>query len=259
MTLHVLHTWGTAITIDVRQHCSLELVEGVDRWFEWVDEVFSTWRADSQINRYERGELTLQNCSPELREVLALSDAVTVETRGAFDIRVAADPRVQQRPGFAPLDPSGIVNGWALARAAAWLRDQDVDRVAISAGGDVVVGAAPSDAAGWTVGIQHPHVRAAVAATITCAHTGIATSGRYELGDHIIDPRTGAPATRLLAATVVCDDFARADAYATAAIVMGDEAMAWLTEEVGVAALVITNDRQVITNGAFARLRVDTS
>ena len=255
MTVHVRQLWGTAITIDVRQPCSHDAVEHVFSWFEVVDAVFSTWRDDSQINCFQRGELSLEQCAPALREVLELSDLVTAETRGAFDIRVGADPRVYRRPGLAPLDPSGIVKGWALDRAMTWLRDHEVANVAITAGGDVVVGSAPGDRDGWSVGIQHPFQRQAVAATISCEDTGIATSGRYELGDHIIDPRSGGPATGLLAATVVHADLARADAYATAAIVMGDEAMAWLTDEVGVAALVVTNDERVITNAAFGRLR----
>ena len=52
----------------------------------------------------------------------------------------------------------------------------------------------------------------------------VATSGRYERGDHVLDPRTGLPATGLASVTVVGPDLAIADAYATAAVVLGPDA-----------------------------------
>ena len=255
MSTHVRHLWGTAISFDVREPCSPDAVDEVFEWCERVDAVFSTWRDESEVNRLQRGELRLEDCSADLRTVLDLSDDVVAETRGAFDIRVGADPRVAPRPGLAPLDPSGIVKGWALQRASTRLREQGIHRFSITAGGDLIVADPPPGQDAWCVGIQHPIERDRIAAAIGCARTGVATSGRYELGDHIIDPRSGQPAQGLLAATVVCDDLARADAYATAAIVLGDDAMAWLTDDVAVAALVITNDLQVVTNEAFAALR----
>ena len=255
MSTHVRQLWGTAISLDVRQPCPPEVVDEVFEWFERVDGVFSTWREDSEVSRLHRGELRVEACSADLRTVMQLCDEVTEETRGAFDIRVGADPRVAARPGLAPLDPSGIVKGWALERASTRLREQGIDRFSITAGGDLIVADPPPGRDAWCVGIQHPFERGCIAAAIGCTRTGVATSGRYELGDHIIDPRSGRPARGLMAATVVCDDLARADAYATAAIVMGDDAMEWLTDDVAVAALVITNDREVVTNDAFAALR----
>jgi thiamine biosynthesis lipoprotein ApbE len=60
----------------------------------------------------------------------------------------------------------------------------------------------------------------------------------------------------LMAATVVAEDLALADGYATAAMVLGDEALPWLTHDVGVAAMVVTNDRRLTCNTAFDALRV---
>ncbi len=59
---------------------------------------------------------------------------------------------------------------------------------------------------------------------------GVATSGRYERGDHIIDPRTGRAATGLMSVTVVADDLALADGYATAALVLGKDGPTWLAQ-----------------------------
>ena len=130
MTVHVRQLWGTAITVDLRQECSDDDVNAVFDWFELVDAVFSTWRDDSQINRFQRGELSLAQCAPELNEVLTLSDEVTAETRGAFDIRVGADPRVSPRPGFAPLDPGSFVGWWEIEPDPEGRQTEDAENVA---------------------------------------------------------------------------------------------------------------------------------
>ncbi|WP_435839042.1 FAD:protein FMN transferase [Streptodolium elevatio] len=49
----------------------------------------------------------------------------------------------------------------------------------------------------------------------------VATSARHERGDHILDGRTGRPATELLGLTVVAPSLTEADATATAAFAMG--------------------------------------
>ena len=149
-------------------------------------------------------ELTLREVSAELRTVLELCDKVTEDSQGAFDIHVGADPRVEPREGLGPIDPSGLVKGWALQRAAGrppsgrsdQLRHQRRRRRHHRG---------PTGRPGerWRVGIRHPWQRDKVAMVLDVSDLGVATSGRYERGDHIIDPRTGQPATGLMSVTVV--------------------------------------------------------
>lgn len=240
------------IGVDVREPVADELVDALFCWFDRVDVLFSTWRDDSEISRLGRGEIKRQDTSPEVLAVLAACDALTEETRGAFDIAFAADPRVPSRPGFGPVDPSGFVKGWALERAAATLEQQGIANFAINAGGDVVTRGRPEPQRSWAIGIQHPIRRDAIAATVTGTDLAVATSGRYERGDHIIDPRTGNPATRLLSATIIGRDLGRADAYATAAMVLGDDAMAWLATRPDIEAMTITADHDVVRTDGFA-------
>lgn len=255
-TRRVEHIWGTAIVVDVHVPTDPALLDAVFAWFRRVDDLFSTWRADSEISRLGRRELTLANASPEMRSVLALCDRVMEESRGAFDIRVAADPRVEPRPGLGPIDPSGLVKGWALERAAGLLLDAGVADFTINAGGDVITRGRPAPGRSWRIGVQHPWSRQRVAAVVAARDLAIATSGRYERGEHIIDPWTARPPTGLMAVTVVGPDLALADGYATAAIVMGCEGMAWLATVPGVEALGITDDRDVVLTPGFDRYRV---
>ena len=72
----------------------------------------------------------------------------------------------------------------------------------------------------------------------------MATSGTYERGDHVINPRTGKAARGLRSVTVVGPDLARADAYATAALAMGEAGIRWLAKQAGdgYESAVVTDD-----------------
>ena len=249
--------WGTAISVDVRDEIDAGVLDDVYAWFARVDDLFSTWRDDTEISRIGRGDLTVAAASPEVRTVLALCDRVRDETGGAFDITFGARARVPARPGLGPLDPSGLVKGWAVERAAAMLRHTGASRFSVNAGGDVVVCGRPSQGgSAWRVGIQHPWERDRVATVVEVVDLAVATSGRYERGDHVLDPRTGLPATGLASVTVIGPDLALADGYATAAVVLGPErGLTWLAACPGIDAMGITDDERVLLTPGFDRHR----
>ena len=91
--------WGTAIGVEVVDDVEPEVVDALYRWFERVDELFSTWRDDSEISRIGRGELPLRDASPEVATVLALCDDVCRLSGGAFDITFGARATIDPRPG----------------------------------------------------------------------------------------------------------------------------------------------------------------
>ena len=224
---------GMPIGIEVRE-------EGVDvepafAWLREVDAVFSTYREDSEISRLDRGDLALADCRPEVDEVLTACLALERETGGYFTVRPAGR-----------LDPSGYVKGWALRGAAQRLAGGDV---CINAGGDVLARGR------WRVGIRHPERPGRLAAVLLVEDLAVATSGEYERGAHIVDPRTGRRPTGLLSVTVVGPDPALADAYATAAFAMGADGPAWTAGLDGYDAMCITADRRVLSTGGFDRHR----
>jgi FAD:protein FMN transferase len=262
----VVEQWGTVISIDVREWIESSVLDACVVWFARVDDLFSTWRPDTEIMRIGRGELAVRDADPDVRTVLELCEQMRLESQGAFDISFGDDAGIAARPGLAPLDPSGLVKGWAVARAGDLLQDEGVENFFINAGGDVLTRGHASEGQagddddaehGWRLGIQHPWERDRVAAVLVVSDAAVATSGRYERGDHVIDPRTGRPATGLASVTVVGPDLAIADAYATAAVVLGPGAgMRWLTTRVGYEAMGITDDRNVLLTPGFDRYRV---
>ena len=114
--------------------------------------------------------------------MLERCDELRAATGGAFDARAPL-------PGM--LDPTGLVKGWAVERAAALLERAGARRFLVDAGGDVVLRGGP-----WRVGIRHPRLRDRLAAVLELRDGAVATSGAYERGAHIVDPRTGRPASR---------------------------------------------------------------
>ncbi|MFF2367234.1 FAD:protein FMN transferase [Streptomyces sp. NPDC058122] len=212
-----------------------------------VDEVFSTYREDSQISRLARGEITVEECDPQVAEVLELGAEAERASDGWFSTRYEGR-----------LDPTGIVKGWAAERAALGLAAAGASGVSVNGGGDVQLRGVPAPHRPWRVGVSDPLRPGALAAVVSAAgvdELAVATSGTAERGAHIVDPRTGKPAvTDLVAVTVVAPRLTWADAWATAAFAMGSRAsLDWLESLPDVEALLITAGNEVRCTGGLAR------
>jgi FAD:protein FMN transferase len=153
------------------------------------------------------------------------------------------------------LDPSALVKGWAAQRAADVLSTGGVTDFCLNAGGDVIArGDAFPRSRGWRVGIQHPHDHTAIAVRVCARDFAIATSGAYERGKHIIDPRTAKALDGVLSVTVTGPDLGTADAYSTAAFAMGLDGPAWTLQLDGYEALTIFADGTILSTPGFTAL-----
>ncbi len=224
---------GTVIAIDVRDPAISEAtLDSVFAWFHEVDASFSTFRSDSQISRLGRGELTVSDCTRDVREVLSLCNEVRETSGGCFDIWQGGR-----------CDPSALVKGWSVERASLMLKAAGARNYFINAGGDIVASGRPSSNRNWRVGIRHPEQTDRLAAVLSVTDLAIATSGTYERGEHIVDPRRGQPPTGLLSMTVIGPSLSYADAYSTAAYVMGAYGPSWVATIPGYEVLAITDQR----------------
>jgi thiamine biosynthesis lipoprotein len=185
-----------------------DAVDAVWRSLRTSDAVFSTYRADSDISRINRGELSVAAADPSVQEVLELAGLAQRITDGAFDVRAAG-----------VLDPSGIVKAWAACRADTALARLGMDYY-LGAGGDVLL-RSRSPQRPWRIGIEHPQQPAGLLTVVQAATGAVATSGRSHRGGHIHDPRTGRPATGVTQASVVGPSLLWADILATALVARG--------------------------------------
>jgi thiamine biosynthesis lipoprotein len=240
----VEHIMGLPIVVDVRDEGEThDALDELFDWLRWVDATFSTYKDDSEVSRINRGELLREDAHPHVRQVLERCEQLCNETDGYFDM---------QTPNGS-IDPSGLVKGWAVDRAAAILDDAGLHNYAVNAGGDMRVRGRAAPELAWRVGIQHPLDAQQVAAVIeTAAELAIATSGAYARGEHVWDPHTGRPPRGILSVTIVGTELATADAYATAAFAMGSEvAPHWTARLEGYEAMTILADETVFKTGGF--------
>jgi len=236
----VEHVMGFPVSLRIDEEGDgSSMDETADALFAWLREVdvrFSPFRPDSEVCRYDRGELQLPELSADLTEVLGLCEQYRVATGGAFDVRL---------PG-RPLDPCAVVKGWSVQRAAELLTDAGARRFILNAGGDVVVSGGP-----WRVGVRHPEHADQLCTVLELTDGAVATSARYERGDHIVDGRTGRPATGLLSLSVVAASLTEADATATAAFAMGPEGVDWAAARPGCEVFAVDAERRVRRTPGF--------
>ncbi|HET9060070.1 MAG TPA: FAD:protein FMN transferase [Acidimicrobiales bacterium] len=240
---------GTVVTYDVRTEAAgpdvADAVQAAMRWLEWVDDTFSTYKPSSEVCRWDRGELRTEDCSDDMRHIIALCHSLSQFTDGYFDAWAGGS-----------FDPSGVVKGWSIDRASRMLVGAGFEDHLIDAGGDVCLSGAPGAGEPWTVAVRHPLELDAYCAVLRLSGGSVATSGTYERGLHVLDPHTGKPAQALVSATVVGPDLTLADAYATAALAMGVKAPAWLVDLSGYESMVVGPDGRGWVSPGFAALSI---
>ena len=180
------------------------------------DQVFSTYRVDSDLIRVRRGELPLREAHPWLVRARDLTDEAVAATGGLFATELTGPD------GSRGWDPTGLVKGWALERAVDALREIPSVSFCCNGGGDVVCGLGARSEhlrAPWRVGLQDPHDIGSVAGVVEVKTAAVATSGNSARGRHIVDPRTGSFVDRPGSATVSGPSLMWADVWATACFI----------------------------------------
>ncbi len=250
-----LQVVGTPDAVGIAEESAL--VE-IDR----LEAVFSRFREDSELARWERTFDEDVPVSKELAEVLIAAEDWRVETKGAFDATMAPEegPRWTVRGETARrlterrASLNALAKGYIVDRAAeVAYAVPGVEAVLLNLGGDLRhLGPDPV-----RVGITDPFASAENApsvAKVPIRNQGVATSGTYRRGAHLIDPRTGEPATKVASATVVAATAAEADALATACFVLPPREGLALADRRGAALLLVLPRRKLRVNRAWRRL-----
>jgi FAD:protein FMN transferase len=215
------------------ERAAAEALERAQARLRRIDDVFSTFKPQSAVSRLRRGEIELDETPPEVAEVLELCRTARRASDGWFD------------PWALPggVDPTGLVKGWAAERALDEFKAAGLPGAMVNAGGDIAVYGEPETGQSWRLGVRHPLApdRLLLVAEIS-GRGAIATSGTYERGEHLLNPKTGRPATKLLSATVIGLDLAYADALATAVFVSDGELLERVGELRGYHAVVVDRD-----------------
>jgi len=167
---------------------------------------------------------------PEITAARAASSWELIELTETGAIKKVATARV---------DLGGIAKGYANDQAIKAMHRLGVTGGLVDVGGDVVCFGSATRNAGWAVEIKDPRKKGTLG-TLRIRDAAVCTSGDYArfamIGgkrySHIIDPRTGQPATTTIAVTVIAPSAMTADIWATALSVLGPQGLSLLPQDV---------------------------
>ena len=174
-----------------------------------------------------------------------------------FDKVKLQDGKIIKTDDRLMLDCSAIAKGYGVDAVARLLKSKGIDNYMVEIGGEIVASGENPKGAPWRIGVSKPdddsvNVSNEIQGIINISNRAMATSGNYrnfyykggKKYAHTIDPKTGCPVQHsILSATVVSDECAKADAYATAFMVMGlDKAKAVLARHKDMMAYFIYSD-----------------
>lgn len=188
-----------------------------------------------EIRRLER---ELLRDSADYQACLKQAKKLRRVSGGAFDPRYGGE-----------VDLRGIGKGYAVEAARALLMKNGAKSGMIDMRSSIAFFGSRS----WRIGVQDPRDREKMLGVLVLTGgQSLATSGDYERGRHIIDPRSGRPAGLCRAVTVVGQNAAETDALSTALFVLGPvEGLALAASLPGIEALIVDARGEVHRTAGF--------
>jgi len=222
---------GTEVTIKVNENNALAHIKAaIDRMRE-IELLLSRYNETSEVSRLNRGEKF--KLSADTEKCLALAGRAKKLTGGAFDVYYSGK-----------LNLDGIGKGYAVEEARRLLFKRGIKSAMIDMRSSIAVLGGP-----FKVGIRHPRKKDEILTVITASGVdAISTSGDYEQGRHIIDPKTKKPAVLCQAVTVITDDAGMADALSTGIFVLGPEKGLALAKKLDFKVLIVASDGKIYSH-----------
>ncbi|HBD22862.1 MAG TPA: FAD:protein FMN transferase ApbE [Oceanospirillaceae bacterium] len=176
---------------------------------------------------------------------------------GYQQIEVRQNPPAVRKARANAIDLSAIAKGYAVDRVSIWLQEQGIEHFMVEIGGEIRTQGEKPKQQPWRIAIESPgELAQSVFEVVEVVDRALATSGNYrnyyeENGiryAHTLDPQTLQPVRHKLASvTVMAESAARADALATALMVLGeDQGVAWATMNNVPAYFIIWQDGQFV-------------
>lgn len=211
-----------------------------------ISPLIQLWGIGKAANRIPNTE--------SIRQVLTLIDD--------RDIRLNPDQKtVFLRNPRQAIDLGGIAKGYAAEKIFQLYQVYGIQSAYANLGGNVIAIGSKLDGSAWRVGIQHPRKEESLLGSISIKNQAVVTSGDYQrymiAADgrryhHILDPRTGYPASSgLISVTIVSGDAILADVLSTAILIAGlERGLEILIEFPGTEAVLVNQDLDVfVTHG----------
>ncbi len=209
---------GMPISVEiVDETATQDNINKIFDYFKYIDEKFSVFKNNSEITKINNGKIKKADYSFDMKTIFELAEQTKKETDGYFDI-------VNNNGKY---NPSGIVKGWAIYKAAELLKNMGYENFYVDAGGDIQVQGKNKEkgvpARGpWKIGIKNPFNQKEIVKVVYLdKNQGIATSGTYIRGQHIYNPKNRQEKmNEIVSISVIGPNVCEADRFATAAFAM---------------------------------------
>lgn len=209
------------------------------------------------------GFVTKKNLAPPTPlQIDSLKELISV-------VKIVGDS-ISKQNSNCQLDFNAIAQGYTVDLMAAHLESKGIKNYLIEIGGEVLGKGKNSEGKPWKVGIEKPEQeQTGIASIIELSNKALATSGSYrkffvkdgKKYSHAVDPHTGYPVQhQLLSISVLASDCTKADAYATALLVMGLDKAKVFAEKNKIDFFAIydeNNKNQYFSTPGFKRLNVE--
>ncbi|MDH4128130.1 MAG: FAD:protein FMN transferase [Spirochaetota bacterium] len=150
------------------------------------------------------------------------------------------------------IDLGGISKGYIIDRAIDYLKNNGINNALLNIGGDLYALGKKHNSLKWNIGIKNPRIEnnpMPIITSISAENQSIATSGDYERFrmskngvklHHILNPRTGYPATKSISTTIIAPTAMQADVVATIVFIMGPvDGLHFIEKEKSVEGMII--------------------
>lgn len=238
------YIYGTSYTILTTGFPSKEIEKKINDELNRIDYVFSTYKEDSLISKYNRSKFLRKDeveTTEEFDYVHGLAISISKWTDGAFDPY-----------GKRGLDFSGIAKGYAVDQIGELLEKNSIYNYFIEIGGEIkAVGS--KYGSNWVFAIETPvngKKIPYVAFEVPQSGISIATSGEYRVPDHI----WGSGPRDIISISVISRDVASADAWATAMYVMGKDKALAIAEEYEIPIFLIDDNGASIQSTSWGMI-----
>lgn len=222
----VAQLMGMPIIIDIPEAENTKIFEKAFKTFQEVDSRFSLYKADSELSRYRRGEVTDKQTSQQMRAIMNACEQAQEETDGYFSAYYDGK-----------FDPTGLVKSWAIQKAGDEIEKQGFLTYCIGAGGDILAKSNKDKI--WKIGLENPLDLEYLTSKVFLKNGAVASSGNDKRGNHIFNPKTGKVAEELVSISVVGPEIIKADVLATAAFAAGLAGLNLVEEQEGYEALAL--------------------
>jgi thiamine biosynthesis lipoprotein len=151
------------------------------------------------------------------------------------------------------LNPSGLVKGYAIWQGSKILEKKSYKNFYVEIAGDIQAVGKNAKGESWKVGIQNPFNPKEIIKIVRISNKGIATSGNYQRGEHIINPKTKIAAAEIASISVIGPNIYEADRFATAAFAMGEKGINFIETLKGFAGYMVKNNQMAIMTSGFEK------